>query len=77
MTKAGIILAGDMYEWFDTTIYYFHVPLFFFLPVTLTFCEMKIMTAGLAVAIVQNSDFDCGGRTYSVSTVLSNEIWFS
>ena len=29
MTKAGIIPAGDLYNWFNTTIYYFHVPLFF------------------------------------------------
>lgn len=29
MTKAGIIPAGNLYEWFNTIIYYFHVPLFF------------------------------------------------
>lgn len=29
MTKAGIVPAGNLYEWFNTTIYYFHVPLFF------------------------------------------------
>lgn len=29
MTKAGIITAGNLYFWFNTTIYYFHVPLFF------------------------------------------------
>lgn len=29
MTKASIIPAGNLYEWFNTTIYYFHVPLFF------------------------------------------------
>lgn len=29
MTKAVIVPAGNLYEWFNTTIYYFHVPLFF------------------------------------------------
>lgn len=29
MTKTGIVPAGNLYEWFNTTIYYFHVPLFF------------------------------------------------
>ena len=29
MTKAGIVPENDLYEWFETTIYYFHVPLFF------------------------------------------------
>ena len=29
MTKATILPENDLYEWFETTIYYFHVPLFF------------------------------------------------
>ena len=29
MVKANIILENDLYHWFNTTIYYFHVPLFF------------------------------------------------
>ena len=29
MTKANILPENDLYEWFETTIYYFHVPLFF------------------------------------------------
>lgn len=29
MTKANILPTNDLYEWFNTTIYYFHVPLFF------------------------------------------------
>ena len=29
MTKADILPANDLYKWFNTTIYYFHVPLFF------------------------------------------------
>lgn len=29
MTKANILPANDLYKWFNTTIYYFHVPLFF------------------------------------------------
>ena len=29
MTKANILPKNDLYEWFNTTIYYFHVPLFF------------------------------------------------
>lgn len=29
MTKASILPASDLYEWFIKTIYYFHVPLFF------------------------------------------------
>lgn len=29
MTKSGILVAGKEFEWFNKTIYYFHVPLFF------------------------------------------------
>lgn len=29
MTRANILPANDLYKWFNTTIYYFHVPLFF------------------------------------------------
>lgn len=29
MTKANILPTVDLYKWFNTTIYYFHVPLFF------------------------------------------------
>lgn len=29
MTQAGILPDGDLYKWFNQTIYYFHVPLFF------------------------------------------------
>ena len=29
MTKAGVLPASDLYQWFNQTIYYFHVPLFF------------------------------------------------
>lgn len=29
MTKAKILPESDLYGWFNTTIYYFHVPLFF------------------------------------------------
>ena len=29
MTKANILSENDLYEWFNTTIYYFRVPLFF------------------------------------------------
>ena len=29
MTKADILPKSDLYKWFNTTIYYFHVPLFF------------------------------------------------
>lgn len=29
MVKAGIIEDNSLYQWFNTTIYYFHVPLFF------------------------------------------------
>lgn len=29
MTKANIFSAGYLYEWFNMTIYHFHVPLFF------------------------------------------------
>ena len=29
MTKAGVLPANDLYKWFNQTIYYFHVPLFF------------------------------------------------
>lgn len=29
MVKAGIIADNSLYQWFNTTIYFFHVPLFF------------------------------------------------
>lgn len=29
MTKANILPENDLYKWFNTTIYYFHAPLFF------------------------------------------------
>ncbi|QIX90786.1 acyltransferase family protein [Enterocloster clostridioformis] len=29
MTKSNILPANDLYEWFEQTIYFFHVPLFF------------------------------------------------
>lgn len=29
MTKANILPENDLYKWFNATIYYFHVPLFF------------------------------------------------
>lgn len=29
MTKAEILPTNNLYQWFNTTIYYFHVPLFF------------------------------------------------
>lgn len=29
MTKANILPENDLYKWFNTIIYYFHVPLFF------------------------------------------------
>ena len=29
MTQANILSANDVYQWFNQTIYYFHVPLFF------------------------------------------------
>lgn len=29
MTQAKVLPANDLYKWFITTIYYFHVPLFF------------------------------------------------
>ena len=29
MIKSGILQANGVYGWFETTIYYFHVPLFF------------------------------------------------
>ena len=29
MVKASILSDNGLYQWFDTTVYYFHVPLFF------------------------------------------------
>lgn len=29
MVKSGIIEDSFLYQWFNTTIYYFHIPLFF------------------------------------------------
>ena len=29
MTQADVLPANDLYQWFNQTFYYFHVPLFF------------------------------------------------
>ena len=29
MTQSGVLPANDLYQWFNRSIYYFHVPLFF------------------------------------------------
>ena len=29
MTQSGVLPTNDLYKWFNQTIYYFHVPLFF------------------------------------------------
>jgi len=29
MTKSNVLPSNDLYQWFNQTIYYFHVPLFF------------------------------------------------
>ena len=29
MTQSGVLPSNDLYQWFNQTIYYFHVPLFF------------------------------------------------
>lgn len=29
MTKANILPENDLYKWFNQTIYYFHVPIFY------------------------------------------------
>lgn len=157
MTKADILPENDLYGWFNTTIYYFHVPLFFicsgylyqkyskvnsagswcknvakkalalgvpyatfttatwvlkklfsssvndqigglgdtllFHPtapywylyalffifwVTPTFSSVKVAAVGLVVALAAKGLILTGGgySNYSVSTVLSNEIWF-
>lgn len=31
MVQANILNNSDLYQWFNKTIYYFHVPLFFYL----------------------------------------------
>ena len=78
MTKANILPESDLYKWFNTTIYYFHVPLFFIFLVTPTFNSVKAVAVGLVVALAAKSLILTGGgdSIYAVSTVLSNEIWF-
>ena len=77
MTKANILPENDLYEWFETTIYYFHVPLFFIFLVTPTFSSVKVAVVGLIVALTAKVLILTGEYSvYAVSTVLSNEIWF-
>jgi len=159
MTKANILPKNDLYEWFNITIYYFHVPLFFICSgylyqkyskvnsfknwsknvtkkalalgvpyvtfttatwvlkkifsssvndqigglrdtlllhptapywylyalffiflVTPTFSSVKMATVGMIIALAAKililTNEQAVGSIYSVSTVLSNEIWF-
>ena len=46
MTKANILPDNDLYEWFNTTIYYFHVPLFFICSVYLYQKYSKVNSVG-------------------------------
>ena len=45
MTKANILQDNDLYEWFNTIIYYFHVPLI----------DQDIVQMGQKVFIRKNS----------------------
>ena len=65
MTKANILPENDLYEWFETTIYYF-------------LSSVKVAVVGLIVALTAKVLILMGGgySVYAVSTVLSNEIWF-
>ena len=61
MTKANILPESDLYKWFNTTIYYFHVPLFFIFLVTPTFNSVKAVAVGLVVALAAKSLILTGG----------------
>lgn len=65
MTKANILPENDLYEWFETTIYYF-------------LSSVKVAVVGLIVALTAKVLIlmEGGYSVYAVSTVLSNEIWF-
>ena len=65
MTKANILPENDLYEWFETTIYYF-------------LSSVKVAAVGLIVALTAKVLIltGWGYSVYAVSTVLSNEIWF-
>ena len=65
MTKANILPENDLYEWFETTIYYF-------------LSSVKVAAVGLIVALTAKVLILTGRgySVYAVSTVLSNEIWF-
>ena len=64
MTKANILPENDLYEWFETTIYYF-------------LSSVKVAAVGLIVALTAKVLILTGEYSvYAVSTVLSNEIWF-
>ena len=80
MTKANILPENDLYKWFNTTIYYFHVPLFFICSGYLYQKYSRVNSVGSWIGncnSCKRPDFDWGGYcVYAVSTVLSNEIWF-
>lgn len=49
MTKANILSENDLYECFNTTIYYFHVPLFF---ICSGYLYQKLLKMGVTNAAV-------------------------
>lgn len=66
MTKAGILPAGELFLWFNQTIYYFHVPLFFIFLITPTFRSRKMAGTGLAVATGLKALGIMGGMEWSL-----------
>jgi hypothetical protein len=75
MTKALILPETDLYMWFNQTIYYFHVPLFFVFVIMPTFSCKKNAYVGFTVALLFKtvSIISRGFDVYVVSSAISNE----
>ena len=53
MMKANILPENDLYGWFNTTIYYFHVPLFFICSGYLYQKYSKVKMTRLVALVIQ------------------------
>ena len=78
MVKSGVLPNNGLYQWFNQTIYYFYVPLFFVFGVTPTLRNRNHIIAVIGIAVLAKSLSMSGKDTgiYAINTVLAYEIWF-
>lgn len=77
ITNENILPRNDLFQWFNQTIYYFHVPLFFLFLVTPTFRNKTMAVGGLVIAMLAKIIgvlAECDVK--AISYILSHEIWF-